>query len=442
MPGPCVFVTLRRRTSTAGYIYGSILPPVSIPPFLGLPSGVIRRDIEVRGGVVAVLHTDVTDTSERVLFVPGYTGSKEDFLALLPAMKSAEIHAAAYDQFGQFESRVEADESRFSLDELAADLNAVAAAIWPEGARPHLVGHSLGGVVARAAVLQEPSAWASLTLLASGPHSVGKHQQTALHGIRALLPQTDMGTMWRIKVELERRAGAVVPPPEIAEFLERRWMGNDPLALRAKAEILLTEPDRVAELAATGVPLAVVCGSDDDVWWPEQQRQMSVRMGGHFALIQDVGHSPAADAPVPTVGALTGFWRATSVLTATTRSATQLGTASAREARKFARDMATAWDLDPQLVDDLELVTSELVTNAFEHAEGPVRIVLTEEPGEIRVAVTDCTTEAPVMQSATAGMESGRGLMIINSLCGAWGTESTDEGKTVWATVVRPEPQG
>jgi pimeloyl-ACP methyl ester carboxylesterase len=430
--------TLCERTSTTDNTYGSILPSVSIPPFLGLPSGVIRRNIEVRGGSVASLVTEVDDPVERVLFIPGYTGSKEDFLALLPYLKSAGIHAVAIDQFGQHESRIEADESRFSLDELAADVCAVAHHIWPDGPRPHLVGHSLGGVVSRAAVLREPGLFASLTLLASGPHAVGEHQHPALLGIRTLLPDTDLATVWEIKRALEEQAGGVVPPPTIAEFLERRWLNNHPHALRAMAEILLSEPNRVSQLAATGIPTAVVCGADDDVWWPEQQREMSNQLGGDFIVIRDVGHSPAADAPEPTVSALAGFWQATAALDHNLRSATQLRTASARQARIFARETVQAWELPEAIIDDVELVASELATNAFEHAEGPVQIGVEERPDNIRVWVTDCTSAPPVMQNVPAGKESGRGMQIVASLCHDWGTHAEPRGKTVWADVAMP----
>jgi pimeloyl-ACP methyl ester carboxylesterase len=74
------------------------------------------------------------------------------------------------------------------------------------------------------------------------------------------------------------------------------------------ADSLLTEPDRVAELRATGVPVLVCFGDADDAWSPADQRDMAARLGAEVAVVSDAGHSPAIDQPAVTAATLAAFW--------------------------------------------------------------------------------------------------------------------------------------
>ena len=84
--------------------------------------------------------------------------------------------------------------------------------------------------------------------------------------------------------------GYVAPPPEVAEFLKRRFLSGSPAMLQGMADALRQEPDRVAELAATDVPVLVAHGVDDDAWPPSVQREMAGRLGAHYAVIPGAVH--------------------------------------------------------------------------------------------------------------------------------------------------------
>jgi pimeloyl-ACP methyl ester carboxylesterase len=71
---------------------------------------------------------------------------------------------------------------------------------------------------------------------------------------------------------------------------------------------VLGEPDRVAELAATGVPLLVAYGEADDAWLPHVQADMAVRLGARHEVIHNSIHSPAVENPPRTVEVLLDFW--------------------------------------------------------------------------------------------------------------------------------------
>jgi pimeloyl-ACP methyl ester carboxylesterase len=78
--------------------------------------------------------------------------------------------------------------------------------------------------------------------------------------------------------------------------------------LRGMGAALRAEPDRVDELAATGVPILVLYGAADDAWSPDVQATMASRLHARVAVIPDAMHSPAIDNPAATIAALLQFW--------------------------------------------------------------------------------------------------------------------------------------
>jgi pimeloyl-ACP methyl ester carboxylesterase len=78
--------------------------------------------------------------------------------------------------------------------------------------------------------------------------------------------------------------------------------------LEGMGRALRFEPDRVAELRATGVPTFVLYGTEDDAWLPDAQDAMAARLGAAVARIPAAIHSPAVENPEPTADALIDFW--------------------------------------------------------------------------------------------------------------------------------------
>ena len=132
------------------------------------------RTFPGRAGPLAALDTGGDDGRATVLMVAGYTGSKEDFAPLLAPLAAAGYRVVAIDQRGQYESPGPDDPAAYTVEELAADVLVVAALLRAESEGPlHLLGHSFGGLVTRAAVLAEPALFTTFTLLGSGPAQLG-----------------------------------------------------------------------------------------------------------------------------------------------------------------------------------------------------------------------------------------------------------------------------
>jgi pimeloyl-ACP methyl ester carboxylesterase len=264
-----------------------------------------------RAGELAALDTGPA-AGATVLLVPGFTGSKEDFAPLLSPLADAGVRAVAIDQRGQYESAGPDDPAAYTVAELAADVVAVGRRLREEGAGPlHLLGHSFGGLVARGAVLAAPALFDSLTLLGSGPAELtGPRAELLVH----LSPLLDAGGVLLVSQTLEQLAmtdprAQAVPAPTRA-FLTRRFLANSAAGLRGMTDAMLTEPDRVAELAATGVPVLVAHGVADDAWPPAVQADMATRLGARHEVIPRAVHSPAIENPTRTLAVLLDFWSA------------------------------------------------------------------------------------------------------------------------------------
>ena len=105
---------------------------------------------------------------------------------------------------------------------------------------------------------------------------------------------------------------------------------------------------------------------------------------------------------------------------------------AAREARRAVTSWALARGLGPD-VDDLELITSELVANAASHGQGQVTLEV-EDTGElIRLRVTDSGAIPPEPRDALPDDDSGRGLLIVAALASNWGSRVTTSLTEVWA---------
>lgn len=83
-------------------------------------------------------------------------------------------------------------------------------------------------------------------------------------------------------------------------------------------------------------------------------------------------------------------------------------------------------------VDDALLLTSELVTNAVQHADSMLVLHLKLTATGWRVTVEDLSCDAPQRRSGPAHDESGRGLLLLDALAARWNWQRTPTGKCVW----------
>ncbi|GAB7110762.1 hypothetical protein JCM4814A_90800 [Streptomyces phaeofaciens JCM 4814] len=107
---------------------------------------------------------------------------------------------------------------------------------------------------------------------------------------------------------------------------------------------------------------------------------------------------------------------------------------SVPEGRAFLHKTLTSWNC-AGAADDALLLLSETLTNAVQHAEGPLGLHLHRTDTALTVEISDRSPQLPQPRLAGENEESGRGLILVRALAASWGVRPTDEGKTTWFTL-------
>lgn len=299
------------------------------------PHQATRRMIATDRGSFAALEAAPTAAAARgaamaargtALLLPGFTGSKEDFAPVFGALTAAGYRVVSVDQRGQHETPGADSYGAYLPDALAQDVLAVAAQL----PRPiHLVGHSFGGLVARAAVLAAPGAFASLTLMSTGPGALVGWRREMIDALEPVLAEGGHEAVFAGMQQFAAAAaasGAAAAASgaaassndeqadrQLLSFLRRRFLATDAGSLRGMGGALRVEPDRVEDLRACApkMPMMVLYGDGDDAWPSAVQADMARRLGAREVVLAGVGHSPCIEEPQRTTTALTAFWSST-----------------------------------------------------------------------------------------------------------------------------------
>jgi anti-sigma regulatory factor (Ser/Thr protein kinase) len=120
-----------------------------------------------------------------------------------------------------------------------------------------------------------------------------------------------------------------------------------------------------------------------------------------------------------------GQWRVTADIPATAH-----GPATAR---RVIDAMLRGWGLD-RLAEDAQLVASELVTNAYQHAPGTASFELqvVGQGDRLRICLADGSSVRPMIRDLDRDRPHGRGMRIVESLASGWGSDHHGGGKLVW----------
>ncbi|MEU5313039.1 SpoIIE family protein phosphatase [Streptomyces sp. NPDC021562] len=100
--------------------------------------------------------------------------------------------------------------------------------------------------------------------------------------------------------------------------------------------------------------------------------------------------------------------------------------------RKEVGEQLDVWKLSTAAF-TVELVVSELVTNALRYGAHPIRLRLIHDLTTLICEVSDANPTAPHLRRAKTWDEGGRGLLLVAQLTQRWGSRHTPEGKTIWA---------
>lgn len=111
---------------------------------------------------------------------------------------------------------------------------------------------------------------------------------------------------------------------------------------------------------------------------------------------------------------------------------------AAAQARAWLKSRLSDWSADR--VEVVQLLVSELVTNAVLHTDGSVEVTVARSSSGITVEVADRNPSKPVVKTYSRDAATGRGLHLVEALADAWGVRGDENRKAVWFRVVDGAP--
>lgn len=245
------------------------------------------------------LEVDVRGSGPTLVLVHGFGGAKEDFTDHVDEL--ARTHRViAFDHRGHGDSDASQDPGAYTLDRLAADVLAVADAHGASTFR--LLGHSMGGMVARRVVLSVPDRVESLVLMDTSPGPVPGIDGDALELAAQIAGEHGMTVL----KELLDAHGALETPahrrllaqrPGYREFEDRKLERLSPVMWATLAREIRDQPDELGRLQQVRCPTLVLVGEQDELFLEPSRAMAAVIPGARLVVVPDAGHSPQFENP-------------------------------------------------------------------------------------------------------------------------------------------------
>jgi len=244
-----------------------------------------------------------------LMLVHGFGGAKEDFADHVAAL-ARRARVVTFDHRGHGLSDAPDSVDAYSLDRLAADVLDVADACGLD--RVRLLGHSMGGMTVRRAVLGAPERIEALVLMDTSPGPVSGIDPDLIDGaaeyglakgkaaLKELLDSAPVLDTPAYEQLLEGRAG-------YREFQDAKWEALSVVMWCAMARDMAHQPQQLDELTTVACPTLVIVGAQDTPFLSDSRRMAETIPDATLAVIPDAGHSPQFESPHLWFRALSGF---------------------------------------------------------------------------------------------------------------------------------------
>ncbi len=231
------------------------------------------------------------------VLVHGFTGSRDDFVDVLPAL-AAERRTLLPDNRGHGGTSNPGTPEGYTLEQLSDDL---AGFLRAQGiGRCHLLGHSLGGMIALRFVLQHPDTVGSLVLMDTSPHAIGLMPREVLdagariareHGMGALAAGMRANPPWERSPAAKRTADRM-GQERFWSRIEAKLLAMDPEAFASLAAVLADQEPVTDRLAEIGCPTLVLVGEEDLPFLEPSRLMASAIPNARLHVVPNAAHSP------------------------------------------------------------------------------------------------------------------------------------------------------
>ena len=256
------------------------------------------------------LAVEVAGSGPGLVLVHGFGGAKEDFTGHVDVL--ARTHTVVvFDHRGHGASDKPPDRSAYTLDRLVLDTLAVADGVGLEQFR--LLGHSMGGMVARKVVLATPERVDALIMMDTTAGPIGDYPIELIElaanvafdeGKDKLKELLDFAKV----LETPAYEKSLVEVPGYQEFVDKKWADLSEIMWGALAIEIANQSDDLPALVATlSCSVLILVGEQDDDLIPAAHAMANAITGSELIVIPDAGHSPQVEQPDAWIAAVTTF---------------------------------------------------------------------------------------------------------------------------------------
>jgi len=228
-----------------------------------------------------------------LLLLHGFTGSRLDWADVVDTL-AADRRVVAYDQRGHGDSANVGRPAAYTFDRLLADLEAI---VEQRSLAPfHLLGHSMGGVIAMRFAIAHPEQLASLVLMDTAGAPAGQIPQGWVDHVLGVAREKGMGAVAEMMIKYMSNQ-PVAPRPAVQDRIRFKLTNMDADAFAALSAELNAYPSLLAGLAGLDLPATVLVGENDTGLRGGADALAATIPGAHLVVIPGAGHSPQEDDP-------------------------------------------------------------------------------------------------------------------------------------------------
>ena len=255
------------------------------------------------------LAVEVEGDGPGLVLVHGYGGAKEDFADHVPAL-ARDHTVVTFDHRGHGASDKPADRTAYTYNRLVSDTLQVADAVGFDQFR--LLGHSMGGMIARKVALDAPDRVSALVMMdtCAGPPPNWEPSLLELaagvafeNGKDALKELLDFAAA--LETPAYRRC--IAERPGYQEFVDRKWADLSEIMWGAMAIEIAHQPDHLQAMCALECPVLVLVGEQDEAFIAASELMADAISGAQLEVIAEAGHSPQFENPSAWLEVLSKF---------------------------------------------------------------------------------------------------------------------------------------
>jgi pimeloyl-ACP methyl ester carboxylesterase len=255
------------------------------------------------------LEVEVAGEGPGLILVHGLGGAKEDFADHVPTL-ARDHTVVTFDHRGHGASDNPTDPAAYSLDRMRADTLAIADAVGLEQFR--LLGHSMGGMVARGIAINETARVVALVMMDTSAGPIPGFEPSLMdiacdvalkEGKQALKDLLDMAAT----LDTPAYKRVLAARPGYPEFEARKWAGMSEIMWGTMARELAYQQDDLPALAALTIPILALVGDQDAPFVLASALIKAAIPDCQLVTIPNAGHSPQFENPQDWIAALTGF---------------------------------------------------------------------------------------------------------------------------------------